>query len=45
MKYGTNEITRTGIFYDEGTKIQILWDEHIDLDEDRDKVQNGLPIS
>ena len=22
MKYGTNEITRTGIFYDEGTQIQ-----------------------
>ena len=45
MKYGTNEITRTGIFYDEGTKIQILWDEHIVLDEDRDQVQNGQPIS
>ena len=43
MKYGTNEITRTGIFYDEGTKIQILWDEHIVLDEDRDPVQNDQP--
>ena len=45
MKYGTNEITRTGIFYDGGTKIQISWDEHIVLDEDRDQVQNGHPIS
>ena len=45
MKYGTNEITRTGIFYDEGTKIQISWDEHIVLDEDRTPVQDGEPIS
>ena len=43
IKYGTNEITRTGIFYDEGTQIQILWDEHIVLDEDRDQVQNDQP--
>ena len=45
IRYGTNEITRTGIFYDEGIQIQISWDEHIVLDEDRDQVQNGLPIS
>ena len=45
IKYGTNEITRTGIFYDEGTQIQISWDEHIVLDEDRTPVQDGEPIS
>ena len=45
IKYGTNEITRTGIFYDEGTQIQISWDEHIVLDEDRTPVvDNSTPI-
>jgi len=45
IKYRTNEITRTGIFYDAGTNIQISWDDYIVLDEDRNQAQNGQPIS
>ena len=40
-----DEIVASILNLPEGTKIQILWDDHIVLDEDRDQVQNGQPIS
>ena len=40
IKYSTNEITRTGVFYDAETNIQILWDDNVVLDEDGNQAQS-----
>ena len=41
----TNEYTRTGKICYTGTNIQVSWDDSIKLDQDRDRVQDGEPIS
>ncbi len=45
LKYLNKEVTRTGLFTYDGTDVQILWDTSANIQEDRDFVSDGQPIS
>ena len=45
IKYLNKEVTRTGLFTYDGTDVQIIWDTSANIQEDRDFVSGGQPIS
>ena len=45
LVFMTNEVARTGRFTYDGTVVRVIWDDSVNVKQDRDFVSDGQPIS